>query len=104
VVFVVYSMGANGLGSTSLVNLASLGTSAFSTGTGGTAARFPDQAANAPELDSGADQPAASALRRQFVARARTDASSNAGEYDDVFSFMSAPTLAAKLAGAGVWP
>ncbi len=100
-VFVVYSMGANGFGSTSMVNLGSTSSAAF---TAALIAKYPDEAANAPELDSGTTQALASALRRQFVVRARTDSASAAGAFDDVLSFMSASTLAAKLSTAGVWP
>ncbi len=100
-VFVVYSMGANGWGSTSMVNLGSTTPMAF---TSPLIAQLPDEAANAPELESGLTQALASAMRRQFVARSRTDASSAAGSFDDVVSFMSAATLTAKLSNAGVWP
>jgi prepilin-type N-terminal cleavage/methylation domain-containing protein len=99
IVFVVYSMGANGLGATSILGTA---TTPFTL----TAANV-DQAVNATELKV-PTAPATAAegvrLRRQFVARARTDASSNAGEFDDVVSFMSSASLAARLANAGVWP
>jgi prepilin-type N-terminal cleavage/methylation domain-containing protein len=100
-VFVVYSAGANGFGSTSMVNLGSIASSAF---TAARISKYPDEAANAPELDSGATQALASALRRQFIARGRTDDSSVSGAFDDVVSFMSASTLATKLSSAGVWP
>ncbi len=100
-VFVVYSMGANGLGSTSIVNLNSITSSAF---TAARITKYPDEAANAPELDTGTSQALASALRRQFVTRSRTDDTSTASPFDDVLSFMSASTLAAKLSNAGVWP
>ena len=100
-VFVVYSMGANGFGSTSMVNLGSITSSAF---TAARITKYPDEAANAPELDSGTSQALASALRRQFVTRSRTDDTSTSSPFDDVLSFMSASTLAAKLSNAGVWP
>ncbi len=100
-VLVVYSMGANGWGSTSMVNLASQASMAF---TSTLITQLPDEAANAPELDSALTQPLASASRRQFVARSRTDNTSTSGAFDDVVSFMSATTLAAKLSNAGVWP
>ena len=100
-VLVVYSMGANGFGSTSLVNLSSLTSSAF---TATRTATYPDEAANAPELDASTTQALASALRRQFVTRARTDGTSTSSPFDDLLSFMSASTLAAKLSNAGVWP
>jgi prepilin-type N-terminal cleavage/methylation domain-containing protein len=100
-VVVVYSMGANGFGATSMVNLSSISSNAF---TAARIAKVPDEASNAPELDSGATQALASAARRQYVARSRTDDSSASGAFDDVVSFMSAATLAAKLSTAGVWP
>ena len=100
-VLVVYSTGVNGWGSTSMVNLASTASMAFTTAL---IAKFPDEAANAPELDTALTQALASASRRQFVARSRTDVTSAAGAFDDVVSFMSSSTLASKLANAGVWP
>lgn len=100
-VFVVYSMGANGFGSTSLVNLSSITPSAF---TAARTATYPDEAANAPELDASTTQALASALRRQFVTRTRTDGTSTSSPFDDLLSFVSASTLAAKLSNAGVWP
>lgn len=100
-VLVVYSMGANRYGSTSMANLSSTASLAF---TSALIAKFPDEAANAPELDSGTTQLIASALRRQFVVRSRSDETSISGAFDDVVSFMSASTLAAKLSSAGVWP
>jgi len=100
-VLVVYSAGANRYGSTSMANLSSTASLAFTTAL---ITKFPDEAANAPELDSGTDQLIASALRRQFVARSRSDETSISGAFDDVVSFMSASTLAAKLSQAGVWP
>jgi prepilin-type N-terminal cleavage/methylation domain-containing protein len=101
VVFVVYSMGANGLGATSLVDLGTTSKYAF---TSTTISKYPDQAANAPEIESDTTQPLASIKRRQFVARARTDETSTSGAFDDVFGYMSAATMAAKLSAAGVWP
>jgi prepilin-type N-terminal cleavage/methylation domain-containing protein len=101
VVFVVYSMGANGLGATSLVDPGTATKFAF---TPATIAKYPDQAANAPETESDTTQALASIKRRQFVVRARTDESSTSGAFDDVFGYMSAATLAAKLSSAGVWP
>lgn len=96
VVFVVYSLGANGLGATSILSTTP---TAFVTTT-----KNIDQSINATELKTAANAAAAAVLRRQFVLRARTDTSSNSGEFDDVMSFISAPTLTAKLAAAGVWP
>lgn len=94
--FVVYSMGANGMGGTSISSvtvrklLASTVTLANTT--------IPDQFANMPERE------ATLALRRQFVVRARSDATSSAGEYDDVLTYVSTATLASKLLNAGIWP
>ncbi len=93
VVFVVYSVGENGWGGTSISSTAS--SRPF---TAAQTALIPDQAANAPELAT------ASEIRRQSVARARTDNSSKAGEFDDLLTFMSANTLAAKLLNAGIYP
>ena len=101
IVFVVYSMGTNGLGATSLVDLGTTSKYAF---TSTTIAKYPDQAANAPEIESDTIQALASIKRRQFVVRARTDETSASGAFDDVFGYMSAATLAAKLSAAGVWP
>jgi prepilin-type N-terminal cleavage/methylation domain-containing protein len=91
-VFVVYSVGANGWGGTPITSLINKIFSASGL------ALTSDQAANAPELKG------AAATRNQFVTRARTDASSKAGEFDDLLTFMSSNTLAAKLLNAGVWP
>ncbi len=91
--FVVYSVGSNGWGATSINNL--------TTRKPFTVAQIsltPDQAANAPETE------ATLALRRQFVTRDRTDASSTAAEFDDLMSFMSSTKLASKLLNAGKWP
>lgn len=95
-VVVIYSMGANGLGATNIANIGN--TTPFTLGASGTATKFPDEAVNAPELDT------TNIDRRMFVARARTDATSGSGQFDDLLSFMSSNTLAAKLATAGVWP
>ena len=92
-VFAVYSAGSNGWGSTSITNLTTR--KPF---TATQIALTPDQAANAPEVE------ATLALRRQFVTRDRTDASSTAGEFDDLLSFMSSTKLASKLLNAGKWP
>jgi prepilin-type N-terminal cleavage/methylation domain-containing protein len=100
-VIAVYSMGANGYGATSIVSLASLANNAF---TSARQTKFPDEAANAPELDSGLTQAIARDLRRQYVVRARSDENSASGPYDDLMNYMSANSLAAKLANAGVWP
>ena len=91
--FAVYSAGSNGWGSTSITNLTTR--KPF---TATQIALTPDQAANAPEAE------ATLALRRQFVTRDRTDASSTAGEFDDLLSFMSSTKLASKLLNAGKWP
>lgn len=91
--FAVYSVGSNGWGSTSITNLTTR--KPF---TATQIALTPDQAANAPEAE------ATLALRRQFVTRDRTDASSTAGEFDDLLSFMSSTKLASKLLNAGKWP
>ncbi len=91
--FVVYSLGSNGWGSTSINNLTTR--KPF---TATQIALTPDQAANAPEAE------ATLALRRQFVTRDRTEASSTAGEFDDLLSYMSSTKLAAKLLNAGKWP
>ncbi len=91
--FLVYSVGANRWGSTSIQNLA--------TGRPFTAAQItltPDQAANAPESE------ATLALRRQFVYRERTESSSSSGEFDDFLSYMSSTKLASLLLNAGKWP
>ncbi len=90
-VFVVYSHGANGLGATGINDL-----SVFKTATIANAGA--DELANLPEGE------ASSALRRQFVSRAVSTESSLSGQYDDILSFMSSNTLAAKLLNAGVWP
>ena len=95
-VLVVYSMGANGLGATHILRTAA---TPFVT-----TAKNVDQSINATELKTATTDALAAELRRQFVVRARTDATSNSGEFDDVVSFMSAPTLVAKLSAAGVWP
>lgn len=96
-VVVIYSMGANGLGAAA--NIANIGNSTpFTTVPGGTATKYPDEAVNAPEIDSTA------ANRRMFATRARTDTTSGSGQFDDVLIFMSSNTLAAKLSAAGVWP
>jgi prepilin-type N-terminal cleavage/methylation domain-containing protein len=100
-VLVVYSMGSNQLGSTSIVNLNSTAAMAFNATQ---QAQFPDQIINAPELKSALTIPLVTIARRQFVARARTDASSNSGEFDDVVSFISSSSFAARLSTAGVWP
>jgi type II secretory pathway pseudopilin PulG len=92
-VFVIYSHGANGLGATNINDVNAL--------TAAPTAVVPDQLANYPASEGGA---APSALRRQFVARARSSATSNSGEYDDVLSFMSSNAFAAKMLAAGVWP
>ncbi|MDI9334852.1 MAG: prepilin-type N-terminal cleavage/methylation domain-containing protein [Cytophagales bacterium] len=94
-VFVVYSMGANAYGATSINNVSV--TKAFPASNAP-----PDQTVNATERLTGVTATAAN--RRMFVMRARTDASSNTGEYDDLMSFMSSTTLAAKMLNAGVWP
>jgi len=89
-VFVVYSMGANGWGATSINATASQAfqnPSAF------------EQTPNAPELNSNTV-----ALRRQYITRDRTDANSTSGDYDDVMSYMTSNSLAAKLLHAGIWP
>jgi hypothetical protein len=98
-VFVVYSVGANGLGGTPMSSLIPIPLPAGFIATS-------DQAANLPELETAASANGTSALnrRRQFVTRARTDASSASGEFDDLLTFMSSNTLAAKLLNAGVWP
>jgi prepilin-type N-terminal cleavage/methylation domain-containing protein len=95
-VVVIYSMGANGLGATNISNIGN--STPFTIGPGSTSVKFPDEAVNAPELDSTA------ANRRMFATRARTDATSGSGQFDDVLTFMSSNTLAAKLSTAGVWP
>ena len=102
-VFVVYSMGANGWGATSMVDLGTTSKLAFNATR---FAKYPDEGANAPEYIplSGLNTAATAALRRQFVVRSRTDEISTSGGFDDLLSFMSAPTLAAKLSSAGVWP
>lgn len=87
--FVVYSHGRNALGATSINDLGTIGMALTTT--------VPDQIANAPELETTA------AGRRQFVTRTRSGPNSNAGEYDDVLTYMSANTLAAKLFAAGLW-
>jgi hypothetical protein len=91
-VFVVYSVGANGWGSTPIAALTNKLFSASGL------ALTSDQAANAPELK------VALATRNQFVTRARTDATSASGEFDDLLTFMSSNTLAAKLLNAGMYP
>jgi len=101
-VFVVYSMGANGWGST---NINSVTTSMPFTAA--VTVSIPDQAQNAPELTSGTTTCTTAtciASRKQYVARPRTDATSAAGEFDDVVSFMSANALVARLVNAGVYP
>jgi len=100
-VLVVYSVGANGWGSTSIVNLATAAKMAFTTAL---QTSLPDQAINATEVKSSGTIAGASALRRQFVVRARTDGSSGTGEFDDLLTFMSSPMLASRLMNAGVWP
>lgn len=99
-VFVVYSVGANGWGGTSINGVAT--TRLFSNSGLATTS---DQGANAPELET-AVSGATTALdrRRQFVIRARTDATSASGEFDDLLTFMSSNTLAAKLLNAGTYP
>jgi prepilin-type N-terminal cleavage/methylation domain-containing protein len=91
--FVVYSVGSNGWGSTNVNNLTT-----FKPFTATQITLTPDQSANAPEAE------ATLALRRQFVVRDRTDASSTAGEFDDLLNFMSSTKLASKLLNAGKWP
>jgi prepilin-type N-terminal cleavage/methylation domain-containing protein len=93
-VFVVYSLGSNGWGSTPINSLV---VKAFA---GSGLAVTTDQAANLPELAP----KSTAALRSQFVTRARTDANSTSGQFDDVLTFMSANTLAAKLLSAGMYP
>jgi prepilin-type N-terminal cleavage/methylation domain-containing protein len=94
--FVVYSAGANGYGATSINSASSY--NPFDLTKNLTNTPIPDQFANAPEKES------TIALRRQFVVRERTDASSNSGEYDDLLSFMSSNKLASRLLNAGLWP
>jgi prepilin-type N-terminal cleavage/methylation domain-containing protein len=93
-VFVVYSVGANGWGGTNINDITT--SKPF---TAAQIALTPDQAANAPERAG-----TTPATRRQFVTRARSSAVSNSGEYDDVLTYMSANTFAAKMLAAGVWP
>ncbi len=92
-VFVVYSHGGNAGGATNINDLTVAKALPVSA----------DELANNPQNELGA-----LALnigqRRQFVTRARTTSQSLSGEFDDVLSFMSANTLAAKLLNAGVWP
>jgi prepilin-type N-terminal cleavage/methylation domain-containing protein len=97
-VFVVYSLGANGWGSTPITSLIvkSFAGSGLATTT--------DQAANLPELTLPTNSKSTPALRSQFVTRARTDKTSNSGEFDDLLTYMSSNTLAAKLLNAGVYP
>lgn len=90
-VFVVYSHGTNAWGSTNILDV--------------TTARpflapipINDETANTPEND------AAALFRRQFVTRARSEAESNSGEFDDLLSYMSATTFAAKMLSAGRFP
>jgi prepilin-type N-terminal cleavage/methylation domain-containing protein len=92
-VFVVYSLGANGYGATPITGLIPKAFPPLNTS---------DQAANFPE--QAGTLKTTLVLRRQFVTRARTDSTSNSGEYDDLLTFMSSNTLAAKLLNAGVYP
>jgi prepilin-type N-terminal cleavage/methylation domain-containing protein len=93
-VFVVYSLGSNGWGGTPINSLV---VKAFA---GSGLAATSDQAANLPELAA----KNTALLRSQFVTRARTDATSTSGQFDDVLTFMSSNTLAAKLLSAGMYP
>lgn len=92
-VFVVYSVGANGFGGTPITGAVTRELTLPNTS---------DQAANVPEQVG--TLKTTPALRRQFITRARTDATSTAGEFDDLLTFMSSNTLAAKLLNAGVYP
>jgi type II secretory pathway pseudopilin PulG len=96
-VFVVYSHGANGWGSTNANDLTS--TKVFLAGTTSN-----DEQENIPEAQGAGFADATINARRRFVTRARSGTTSNAGEYDDVLTYMSANTFAAKMLAAGVWP
>lgn len=96
-VFVVYSHGANAWGSTNARDLTS--TKPFLAGNTSN-----DDLENIPEAQGGGIADATINARRRFVVRARSNGTSNAGEFDDVLTFVSANTLAAKLLAAGVWP
>jgi prepilin-type N-terminal cleavage/methylation domain-containing protein len=89
--FIVYSHGANGYGATGIGNT--------------TATAFPagyiatnDQYGNLPETEITPE------LRNRFISRPRTGLDSSLGEFDDLVTWVSSNTLAAKLLAAGVWP
>jgi prepilin-type N-terminal cleavage/methylation domain-containing protein len=96
-VFVVYSHGANGWGATNARDLTAA--QPFLAGTTSN-----DDLENIPEAQGDGVADDVINARRRFVVRARSNGTSNAGEFDDVLTFMSANTLAAKLLAAGVWP
>jgi prepilin-type N-terminal cleavage/methylation domain-containing protein len=83
--FVVYSHGKNGLGAIR------------PSGTSNTASTTVDEAQNQPATESTADD------RRTFIFRSQTDATHNAGEFDDLMVWMPGSLLAAKLLAAGQW-
>ncbi len=98
VAFVVYSEGSNGWGSTSITSLS------VRTPFNATQLAFaPDEAANAPEKKTGSNTTAITS-RKQFVTRDRTEAVSQAGEFDDLLSYMPRAKLAARLMNAGLYP
>jgi prepilin-type N-terminal cleavage/methylation domain-containing protein len=92
--FVVYSHGKNGLGAVR---------------PDGSANPLPskkDEIQNLPANPSPHPAPleASADDRRTFVFRPQTDATSSAGEFDDLMVWMPANLLAAKLLAAGKWP
>jgi prepilin-type N-terminal cleavage/methylation domain-containing protein len=96
-VFVVYSHGANAWGATKISDRTAI--KLFVAGS------TPNSdLENIPENQGLGAGAATIAARRRFVLRTRSDASSTAGEFDDLLTFVSSNTLAAKLLAAGVWP
>jgi prepilin-type N-terminal cleavage/methylation domain-containing protein len=89
--FIVYSHGANGYGGTAIGNTTAM---PFPTGYPATN----DQYGNLPETEAPAS------LQNRFVYRPRTGVDSSLGEFDDLVTWVSSNTLAAKLLAAGVWP
>jgi prepilin-type N-terminal cleavage/methylation domain-containing protein len=83
--FVVFSHGKNGLGAMR------------PSGTTNTAPATVDEVQNQPATESTADD------RRTFIFRYQTDATSSAGEFDDLMVWMPSNLLAAKLLAAGKW-
>ncbi|WP_411881725.1 type II secretion system protein [Polaromonas sp. YR568] len=100
--FVVYSHGKNQRGAVSADGLTTFPAPTPTTTNQDENANQPEQA-NTFEVVDPTTPFSPENSRRIFVFRSRTDATSVAGEFDDLMVWMPAPLLAAKLVAAGVW-